>query len=312
MKGFNPNAKTFRKMIVSALKSRKKSSVFTAMEWGYTHMGKRSVGETLSRYMVNDSDWLDLTDADCEFYWECIFESLEKSGMMKEAMAKANEILVSDLIESGFAPGKDFSLDAEGQLITSGDATEHLLSHIPDHRRQAFREKTTKLPTESTQTLTQIATNVGVHPDYFERLVSRGKARLSAHLALGDIDYCVVYLTSLIDGTEAKFPELKDTNFSAYIVYQLFGESGWKQIKEHEVADGYDFDGVLFGLWTDIVESTGDDAPKMESHDELGEIVTTKYVQTLSLVWESLGKVPLRELIGYMTSMETKFKRDNP
>lgn len=299
-------------MIISALKSRKKSSVFTAMEWGYNHIGKKAVSETLSRYMVDDSDWLDLTDADCEFYWECIFESLEKSGMIKEAMAKANEILVNDLIESGFAPGKDFSLDAEGRLITSGDATEHLLSNIPERSRQSFLEKSTKLPTKSIQTLAQIATNVGVHPDYFDRLLSRAKARLSAHLALGDVDYCLVYLMSLIDGTEAKFPELKDTNFSTYIVYQLFGESGWERIKDHEVSDGYDTDGVLFGLWTDIVESTGDDAPKTEAHDELGEVMTTKYVQTLNLVWESLGKVPLRELVGYMTSMEAKFKRDNP
>lgn len=210
--------------------------------------------------------------------------------------------LVKEFTADGLVIGEDYSFGVDGKLMLSDAAVKSFLSRIPEDERAAFKaayfEKTTQV-----FDLRTIAVNVGVHPDYFERLMKRVKTRFTKHVKADDGHYILSYSHSLIFGTCSKFPEINQDAFVRYFLDKV-GKRNKQGI--YRISTSFDKYPALPNeklhlpgedVWIDILEAASDDPGYGVNNGEL--YFSIGAIKTISQVWEDpSGERPMRELVA--------------
>ena len=159
--------------------------------------------------------------------------------------------------------------------------------------------------------LRQIAFNVGVREDYFQRLLALAKERIEQYYAKHEYNRAWQYIDNLISGTIAKFSELRNELFPTYVLTKL---GFWQDKKLFiDFEDDTNYETVVI-LWDDIFVALGHDLvgffPKGEIDGVEERLIGVDQLIELNKVWESTDpERPLREIIAILRSMNLKNKK---
>ncbi len=297
-KGFSapdPRQAKFIARLSKALKSRNGDRLGAIIDWGYKNLGNKAIANILVE-VCHDPPLPGIDNDDVNFFWEWKMELLQSSPMWPEVADKARDCVASILVEEGFTPGKDFSIGKDGELIINQAAKEQLMSQVPESERGKIEKEMSNNTQEVS--LEAIAVAVGVDRNYFTNLLSIAKRRLAPYVSADDGYFVLNYAMNFIEGTQQKFPELKDTNFDSYVLGQLASPESMMRIlgKADQYSEPTETCTALEYLWKDIAEATGIATGNEFAVIDGANVLGIDAFKLIGKVWES-EKIPMREMV---------------
>jgi hypothetical protein len=287
-------AEIFSNSIQLAIKERDVKKLMQSLFNGYDNLGEDIVGDILTSQVQLETDW-GLTLDDICFYWQTLNNQLENNGAGPVIEEKAKQYLTNEFLSLGLEIGKDFSF-IDNKVFLSDKAMEMMKDKLPEEVYD-YLVLNSYNPAWSLET---IENNIGL-PGYFERMIKIVQERMDLYAEEGQFKLAADYLWYLMEGTCKKLPMLENTDFVSHLfaatVQPIHQDAVMEWVDERQK---FELDHSVLGvLMEDLISATGARDSSATYLAEDGNVVFSKdQLKALNLVWETLGDIPLREIIA--------------
>ena len=185
----------------------------------------------------------------------------------------------------------------------SEQTTQKVSEMILENQDKTFFDEQIIQKIDNIIDLKKIFTNTGANPCYLENFINIAQRRIGIYIMADDGYFVCDYIGNFIEGTETKFPELKNTDFDKYILEVLgqitspvalerilYNAENYPIPPEDDQHEGLEY------LLQDIVEaaSIGQTAEIIEHEGR--RLMSINTFRILGKVWDS-EKMPIREMI---------------